>query len=163
MNVFEGSRTAAVTTGKYFDELELGTEWVTVGRTVTESDIMAFCGIGGDFNPLHTDEVWCREHTPFRGRVAHGPLILAMTLGAFNRLHILEGTSVAALGLKECNYRKVVYPGDTIRSTITVTGLRRTSRGDRGILQVTVRTLNQDGELVQDFVYVTMLSCAPAK
>ena len=39
----------------------------SVGRTITEADIMAFAGVSGDFNPLHIDEPWVREHTPFRG------------------------------------------------------------------------------------------------
>ena len=46
-------------------------EFRSVGRTVTESDIMAFAGVSGDFNRLHTDEPWVRENTPFDG--SHRP------------------------------------------------------------------------------------------
>ena len=65
----------------YLEDLAPGAEFRSAGRTVTESDIMAFAGVSGDFNRLHTDEPWVRENTPFRGRIAHGLLVLAMSSG----------------------------------------------------------------------------------
>ena len=65
----------------YLEDLAPGAEFRSAGRTVTESDIMAFAGVSGDFNRLHTDEPWVRENTPFEGRIAHGLLVLAMSSG----------------------------------------------------------------------------------
>ena len=65
----------------YLEDLPAGLHVTTARRTLTESDIMTFAGVSGDFNPLHTDEDFVKEHTPFRGRIAHGLLVLAMSSG----------------------------------------------------------------------------------
>ncbi len=51
--------------GKLWDELMVGQEAWTGGRTVTEGDVLAFSGLTGDFNPLHVDEEFART-SPFR-------------------------------------------------------------------------------------------------
>ena len=48
----------------YFDEVEVGQEWMSAGRTVTETDIVNFAGVSGDFNPIHVFDVM--------GRLARG-------------------------------------------------------------------------------------------
>jgi acyl dehydratase len=48
---------------------------------VTEADVVNFAGVSGDFNPLHTDDVYVAEMTPFRGRIAHGLLVLSISSG----------------------------------------------------------------------------------
>lgn len=70
----------------YFEDIEPGREVATARRTITESDIMSFCGLSGDFNPLHTDIEFIREHTPFRDRIAHGHLVLSITGGLRSEL-----------------------------------------------------------------------------
>src|SRR5574341_2121003 len=72
--------------GKFWDELTVGQEFWTGGRTVTEGDVLAFSGLTGDFNPLHTDEEFARTASPFGTRVPHGPLIHDMYLGVVDRL-----------------------------------------------------------------------------
>ena len=57
--------------GMYFDEFEVGQAWDTPARTITEADIVAFAGLSGDFNPLHTDEEFAR-HTIFGSNAAVG-------------------------------------------------------------------------------------------
>jgi len=51
-------------TGKYFEEFNIGDKYITASRTVTEADIVAFAGLSGDYNPLHTDEEFMKN-TPF--------------------------------------------------------------------------------------------------
>ena len=51
--------------GKCWDELAVGQEFWTGGRTVSEGDVLAFSGVTGDFNPLHTDEEFARAASPF--------------------------------------------------------------------------------------------------
>src|SRR5207237_9810601 len=53
----------------YFDDVEVGQEWESQGRTVTETDIVNFAGISGDFNPIHTDHEFCTT-TPYRQTIA---------------------------------------------------------------------------------------------
>jgi 3-hydroxybutyryl-CoA dehydratase len=130
-----------------FDDIQEGRTVQTAGRTITEADIVNFAGISGDFNPLHTDELWVRENTDFRGRIAHGILALAISGGL--RSEVDEWDVLAYL---ECTRRFVapVFPGDTIRTHYTVTETRASrSRPDRGIVVVAVELHNQDGEVVQ--------------
>ena len=60
----------------FFDDLEVGQEWTSGGRTVTEADIVHFAGFSGDFNPIHIDHEFARS-TPFRQPIAHGLLVWA--------------------------------------------------------------------------------------
>ncbi|UOQ56727.1 MaoC family dehydratase N-terminal domain-containing protein [Leucobacter allii] len=126
----------------------LGTSWTSVGRTVTEADIAAFAGVSSDFNRLHTDEVWVREHTPFTGRIAHGMLVASISTGARTPGYD-DLTVVAFLGV-ERRMKSPVYPGDTITSTFTLASLRpSSSRPGLAVITVDVRTSNQAGETVQ--------------
>ena len=54
----------------FFDDLELGREWESLGRTITQSDIVNFAGVSGDFNPIHMDHEFAAS-TPFRQPIAH--------------------------------------------------------------------------------------------
>jgi 3-hydroxybutyryl-CoA dehydratase len=131
----------------YLEEIEPGLEIRTARRTVTEADIVTFAGLGGDFNPLHTDEIFAREETPFRGRIAHGLLILAIADGLRNPFD--DWAHLAWLDVQ----RKFVgptYPGDTIQAVRRVESVRHSrSRPGTGIVEVTVEVVKQDGEVVQ--------------
>ena len=56
--------------GFYFEDFEVGQKSDTVGRTITEADIVAFAGLSGDYNQIHTD-VQFAENTPYGQRIAH--------------------------------------------------------------------------------------------
>lgn len=71
------------TRGLTFDQFALGDRFVSQSRTVTEADVVAFAGLSGDFNPLHTDAEFGRQ-TPFGERIAHGMLIAAMATDMAN-------------------------------------------------------------------------------
>jgi len=82
--------------GKTFNEFTEGDIFYTASRTITETDVVNFAGLSGDFNPLHTDQTF-GEKTPFKGRVAHGLLGVAIGSGLANQLGIFEGTTIALL------------------------------------------------------------------
>ena len=69
---------------QYFEDIEVGQEYVSPGRTVTEADIVAFAGLSGDYNVLHTDAefMWT---SIFGERIAHGLLGLAIQSGLGTR------------------------------------------------------------------------------
>src|SRR2546430_16471010 len=69
---------------RYFDDIELGEEYVSPGRTVTEADIVIFAGLSGDYNVLHTDAEFMKQSI-FGERIAHGLLGLAIQAGLFTR------------------------------------------------------------------------------
>lgn len=125
-----------------------GDVWRSVGRTVTEADIVNFAGVSGDFNRLHTDEKWVKAHTPFEGRIAHGLLTLAITSGL--RTPGLDELEI--LAYLEVGRRMVgpVRPGDTIHATHRVAEVRESaSRPGTSIVKVEVEVANQRGETVQ--------------
>ena len=131
----------------YFDDIEIGHVVVTARRTMTDADILWFCGLSGDFNPLHTDIEFIREHTPFRDRVAHGHLVLSITGGLRSELDTWR-----IIAYLDCQRRFLapVYSGDTIHATYRVTEMRPSrSRPGTGVVTFDVETLNQDGEVVQ--------------
>jgi acyl dehydratase len=63
-----------------FDELEGGERFVTRGRTITESDVVSFAGLTGDFHPQHTDAAWAAG-SRFGERIAHGMMVMSYAIG----------------------------------------------------------------------------------
>ncbi|MFC1878860.1 MaoC/PaaZ C-terminal domain-containing protein, partial [Chloroflexota bacterium] len=70
----------SISRGLYFEEFEIGHMIKTVGRTITETDIVNFAGLSGDFNLIHTDAAYSQQ-APFGQRVAHGLLVLSIAMG----------------------------------------------------------------------------------
>ena len=92
--------------GMWFEEFEAGQQVITPARTITESDIVSFAGLSGDYNQIHTDAEFART-TPFGQRVAHGILGLAIASGLAMRTGVLEGTVIA---FREINNWKFTNP-----------------------------------------------------
>lgn len=133
---------------QYFDDFAVGDRFVSIGRTITEADIVAFAGLSGDFNPLHTDEEWVRANTPFSGRIAHGLLIHSISTG----LKTPELDSMHVIAFLETQRRMLspTYPGETISMVQEVTERRRSnSRPGCGILTFEVTMSKSDGTVVQ--------------
>ena len=142
--------------GKTWDELNVGEEFWTGGRTVTEGDVLGFSGLTGDFNPLHTDEEFARTG-PFGTRVPHGPLIHDMYLGLLDRLGLVQGTALAFLELR-CKFLGPVLVGDSIHARVSVAAKRETRKPDRGVVTFGVTIFNQRDEPVQEGEHVLMLA-----
>ncbi len=142
--------------GMYWEEWELGAEFESPGRTVTEADIVAFAGLSGDYNPLHINEEYCRN-TIFGGRIAHGPLVYAIAAGLLFQLHLYDDTLIAFLGFENLKFTKPVKPGDTIHARIKVLEKRETSNPDRGVMKRQLHVLNQRGEVVQEGIQAFLL------
>jgi acyl dehydratase len=128
----------------------------TAARTITEADLVNFAGLSGDFNPLHTDET-AAGASLYGRRIAHGMLALAVVTGLRQRMGLFDGTLLGFLEIRSWRFRRPVFPGDTIRVVNEVTELRETSKPDRGVMTQRLEVLNQDGDLVQDGEFVTLL------
>jgi acyl dehydratase len=139
----------------YFEDFELGQEFITRSRTITEADVVAFAGLSGDFNPLHTDEEFAKK-TMFGTRIAHGLLGLSIASGLINQLGIAEKTVMAFLGLN-WNFKTALKFGDTISVLQRVIEKRETSKTDRGILRLAISVINQHGEVVQEGEHTLMI------
>ncbi len=128
------------------DDLAVGHEFVSARRTVAEADIVAFSAATGDYSPLHSDEVFIREHTPFRGRIAQGWLIVTIQSGL--RSEIERWDIIAYLGMDR-SFRAPVYPGDTLQARYRVDDVRPSrSKPDRGVVTLACDVVNQDGDSV---------------
>ncbi len=132
--------------GLYFEEFVAGAEAVSPARTVTESDIYAFAGLTGDYNPIHTDAEFAKN-TPFGQRIAHGLLGLSIAGGLGYRIGFLEGTTEAFTDL-EWKFSKPVFIGDTIHLQIKIAETRPMKRLGGGLVTFEVRVLNQNDEVV---------------
>jgi acyl dehydratase len=133
---------------QYFEDIEVGDEYLSPGRTVTETDIVAFAGLSGDYNILHTDAEFMKTSI-FGERIAHGLLGLAISSGLGTRAMARPYATLAFLGLR-WRFKGPIKIGDTIKVRMKVTAKRETSKPDRGIVTVQRHVLNQRGEVVQE-------------
>ena len=146
--------------GKHFDELEIGNEFLTVSRTVTEVDIVNFCGVSGDFNQLHTD-IEFAARTPFGQRIAHGMCGLSIASGCINRSGLIEGTTVAFKGIKDWAFKKPIFINDTIYVKIRVIDKRESKKPDRGLISFWMEVINQRDEIVMEGQWDVLMSRRP--
>ncbi len=83
--------------GKYFEDFVIGETFEPPGRTITESDVMLFAGLSGDYKQVHTDDEYCKKHSIYKTRIAHGLFGLALVEGLKFREGVFEGTALASL------------------------------------------------------------------
>ena len=134
--------------GLTFDQFKVGDCFASQARTVTEADVVAFAGLSGDFNPLHTDAEFGKS-TPVGERIAHGMLIVSMATGMANWTGVFEGTTIALME-QLIRYRGVVRFGDTVHLELEVLDKKETSKPDRGVVRYAARVFNQKSEVVVD-------------
>jgi 3-hydroxybutyryl-CoA dehydratase len=138
------------------EEIQVGTTFATSRRTVTEADIVAFAGVSGDFNPLHTDEIFAREETSFEGRIAHGPLVLSMSYGLRS---VRDDWKILALVSCERTFTAPVFPGDTVWGVYEVLECRpSSSRPGVGFVTLQVSIHSDRDTVVQRGRDVLMLA-----
>ena len=130
-----------------YDDVEPGDRFRTGGIVVTESHVVGFAGLTGDFFDLHMDDVFARE-LGFERRVAHGILGLALVDGLKNRAPV-RFASVASLEWSWA-FKAPVLIGDRIAAEIAIVAKRPTRRPDRGILSLGFTVRNQTGLVVQE-------------
>lgn len=146
--------------GLYYDDFKEGDEWTTSSRTITEADVVNFASLTGDFNPLHTDEEWCKANSPFKRRIAHGLLTLSYAIGLAYRLALTTDTTVAFLGA-EFRFPAPVMAGDTITVKQRVLEKKEAKKADRGIVVFGVEAFNQRGETVLNAKNTIMIQRKP--
>jgi acyl dehydratase len=133
----------------YLDDLEAGQHFVSAARTVTEADVVAFAGLSGDFNPIHTDAEFAKD-SQYGQRVVYGLLGLSIATGLLDRLGVFSGSAIAMLGITDWTFTGPVFIGDTVHLELTIVGVRPSqSKPDRGVVERRFDLRNQRGELVQ--------------
>ena len=142
--------------GMFWEEWDIGAEFQTASRTITEADVVNFAGISGDYNPLHIDEEFCKQ-TQFGTRIAHGPLVYSIAAGLLFQLHLYDDTLIAFFGFVSLKFTLPVKIGDKVRVRVEGLEKRETSKPDRGVMKRLLQVLNQRDEIVQEGVQAFLL------
>jgi acyl dehydratase len=147
------------TIDRWFEDIEVGERRDTVGRTITEADIVLHAGQTGDFFPHHMDAEWMATQ-PAGRRIAHGTLILAvavgMTAGDINPQSM-------SYGYDRIRFVRPVFIGDTIRVTAEITEKAEHPKrpGEWGYVHELVTVTNQLGETVLVLTHLYLVNKRP--
>lgn len=134
---------------KTYEEYSLGEKFQSYARIMTETDLVNYTNLAGLKLPLFIDEEFCRKHSIFGTRVMPGLLTASIAAGMLE--DVLGKYTIAALGLDKFKFSAPVKIGDTLRTEITVEGMKDTSDGKRGVLTVRVSVMNQKNEMPLEF------------
>jgi acyl dehydratase len=142
---------------RHLEEYEVGETRTTLGRTITEADVVLHAGQTGDFYPHHMDAEWVKTQ-PFGQRIAHGTLILSvavgMTAGDINPLAF-------SYGYDRIRFVRPVHIGDTITVTATIAAKRDDPKRPRqGFVDEEVVVSNQHGDVVLVLTHVYLIERA---
>jgi acyl dehydratase len=141
----------------YLEDVLEGATYVSPARTITEADVVAFAGLSGDYNPIHTDIEFAKQNI-YGQRVVYGILAMAMMTGLLDRTGLFSGSAIAAYGFKEWSFRSPLFIGDTIHFELTIGKVRPHPRQtDRGSVQRFFEIVNQHDEVVQSGRFDTLL------
>jgi 3-hydroxybutyryl-CoA dehydratase len=147
--------------GYYFEEFEVGQSFTTVGRTVTESDIVTFAGMSGDYNQIHTDGAFS-QGTPYGQRIAHGLLGLSIASGLAMRTGILEGTVLAFREINDWKFSRPIFIGDTIHVDIEVKETKAIPRLGGGTIVISLDVKNQRQETTMKGNWTALIASKPS-
>ena len=132
-----------------WEDLVEGDVAYSAARTITETDVVNFCGLSGDFNWFHTDLVRAKESV-FGQRVAHGMLVASIATGL--QVGSMEPKIATAtfMGLREWQFRGAVFFNDTIRVKRTIGEKTEHPKSTaQGFVIYEVEVLNQNDKVVQ--------------
>jgi 3-hydroxybutyryl-CoA dehydratase len=128
---------------KYFEDFEVGETVVTRARTITETDIVSFAALTGDWYPLHSDAEYAKKG-PFGERIAHGLLVLSVANGL---LPLYDMAIVAFYGMDKVRFTAPTKIGDTIHVELEVID-KRGKEDLGGVVTLKESVKNQRGEAV---------------
>ena len=131
-------------TSKFYEDYVLGDRRETMGRTITESDLVIHAGQTGDFFPHHMDAEWCKTQS-FKRRISHGTLTFSIGIGmTANQIN----PEAFSKGYDRLRFLKPVFIGDTIHTVVTISNKVEVQASDFGEVIENVEIFNQKGELV---------------
>lgn len=142
--------------GKYFEDFVIDEEYVSPGRTVTETDLVLYAGLSGDYNQVHTDEEYCKQVSIYKKRVMHGLFALTLVEGLKSRVALFEGTSLASLEWR-WRFLKPLFVGDTVKVRWKITQKKETRKPDRGIITEQVQLVNQNEEVIGEGEHLVLM------
>ncbi len=144
--------------GYYWQDLEPGREFVTYGRTLTETDLMNFITTTGMTEVIFTDAL---HKGAIEGRVVPAALTYTLIEGLLVQ-GMIQGTGMALLEIE----KKILAPvrvGDTVHGHVRITDIRPTSRHGRAVVTSEVAVINQDDATVMRYMAKRLLAGDPAR
>ena len=114
---------------------------MVVADNITRTQIVMYAGASGDYNPLHSDEIYSTAVAGYPSVFAHGML----SMGASGRL-LTDWFGVESLVRYGVRFVKQVWPGDSLSATATVTAVREDK--EAALVDLAIETVNQDGAVV---------------
>jgi 3-hydroxybutyryl-CoA dehydratase len=137
----------------YFEDYAVDGVTTSRGRTITETDIVNFAGLSGDFVELHMNDEYAKTG-PFGRRIAHGALIFSISTGLMIQMTSSLEAVVAFYGVDKLRFVAPVFIGDTVHVSQRV--IEKQLRGEgRGVVAFENTVLNQDGKPV--VIYTALL------
>jgi acyl dehydratase len=133
--------------GLYFEEFIVGDKATSVTRTITETDIVVFAGLSGDFNEIHVSEAYSQTQM-FGKRIAHGMLGLSVATGLAVQMGFMAAT-VEVFRSVEWEFVAPIFIGDTIHIEVEVTETKAFTRLNNGKITFKVQLKKHDGTTVQ--------------
>ena len=144
--------------GFCLEDLPLGRQFKTVGRTVTEADIVNFINTIGMTEVLFTNLEFLKHESHIKGRLAPGSLVYCFAEGLLAQA-TMQGTGLAFIGM-QMDVKGPVFAGDTIHVECEVIESRRSSsQPNRGLVRTRNRIVKQDGTVVQEYTPLRMIKC----
>ena len=142
--------------GFCLEDLPLGRQFKTIGRTVTEPDIVNFINTIGMTEVLFTNQEFLHGEAGYEGRLAPGSLVYCFAEGLLAQ-STMQGTGLAFLGM-ELKILGPTYAGDTLHVECEVIESRQSeSRPGRGLVRTRNSVVNQRGEVVMQYTPLRMI------
>jgi len=142
--------------GRCWEDMPVGYTFRTVGRTITETDLVNFVGCTGMVEVLFTDTTYAAEHAPEGGRIVPAALLFSMAEGLTIQA-TLQGTGLAFIHM-DLNVKGPTFVGDTVHVEGEVLESRASSKDpDRGLVRTRNNIINQKGETA--IIYTPLRLC----
>lgn len=151
---------ATTVTSMWFDDFRVGDEFVSAGRTITETDLVIFAGLTGDIVSLHLDAEHAAQ-TQFGQRIAHGALIFSISVGLMTQTVRMHDSIIAYYGIEKLRFTKPTFIGDTIHLSKRVAALEAKD-ATRGVITFEAEVRNQRGETIQVYTDKVAVKRRPA-
>ena len=142
--------------GRWFEEFAVGEvmkHWP--GRTIGEADCTWFALLTMNQHPVHSDAHYAERFSQHGQRLVLGPLVFSIGIGM--TVADVSGKAIANLEIEKITHEAPTFIGDTIYAESTVLATRESRQGDRGVVSVETRVINQRGERVMTFRRTALL------
>ena len=134
----------------------VGSAWRSSGRTLTESELNLACMLSNDWHPIHADAGYAAASAVGQ-RVFQGGYGVLLALGMSTHFPSVGSRTGLALGTESWRFVAPLFIGDTVHVEVELTGLRRTSDGQRVAMQKRIRLVKSNGEVVQEGLATSLI------